>query len=291
MTAPAGETSGGATGMRKWLSAIDRRLIYVLMTLAVAGPVIVPFVLPVRVSREVADFHREIEALVAGDHVLLSFDYEPDIMAELSPMSEAALDRLFAKDVKVIALTLYPGGVGLAQRILEDAAQRHAKVYGEDYVFLGYNPDWSGTMLRLGESIRATYPVDQFGRETASMPVLRGCDAYRDVKLLISVCGSAITEYWAAYAGARYGQRIVSGNTAVQAVFLYPFYQSGQIKGFLGGLKGAAEYETAIERPAFGVRGMGSQTLGHVLIVLFIVLGNLGYLAARRERARAGTGQ
>jgi hypothetical protein len=81
----------------------------------------------------------------------------------------------------------------------------------------------------------------------------------------------------------------VSGNTAVQAVFLYPFYQSGQIKGFLGGLKGAAEYETSIERPAFGVRGMGSQTLGHVLIVLFIVLGNLGYLAARRDQPRSGT--
>ena len=275
--------------MRKWLGAIDRRLIYVLMTLAVAGPVIVPFVLPVRVSKEVADFHREIEALAPGDHVLFSFDYEPDLMAELSPMSEAALDRLFAKDVKVIALTLYPGGVGLAQRLLDEAAKAHQKTYGEDYVFLGYNPDWSGTMLRLGESIRGTYPVDQFGRATAAMPVLQGCDAYKDVKLLVTICGSAITEYWAAMAGARYGQRIVSGNTAVQAVFLYPFYQSGQIKGFLGGLKGAAEYETAIERPAFGVRGMGSQTLGHVLIVLFIVLGNLGYLATRRDQPRSGT--
>jgi len=275
--------------MRKWLGAIDRRLIYVLMTLAVAGPVIVPFVLPVRVSKEVADFHREIEALAPGDHVLFSFDYEPDLMAELSPMSEAALDRLFAKDVKVIALTLYPGGVGLAQRLLDEAAKAHQKTYGEDYVFLGYNPDWSGTMLRLGESIRGTYPVDQFGRSTAAMPVLQGCDAYKDVKLLVTICGSAITEYWAAMAGARYGQRIVSGNTAVQAVFLYPFYQSGQIKGFLGGLKGAAEYETAIERPAFGVRGMGSQTLGHVLIVLFIVLGNLGYLATRRDQPRSGT--
>ncbi len=271
--------------IEKWLSAIDRRLIYVLMTLAAAGPVLIPFVLPVQISKEVADFHREIEALAPGDHVLLSFDYEPDLMAELSPMSEAALDRLFAKDVKVIALTLYPGGVGLAQRILEEAGQRYQKTYGEDYVFLGYNPDWSGTMLRLGESIKGTYPVDQFGRATGTMPVLNGCDSYRDVKLLITICGSAITEYWAAYAGARYGQRIVSGNTAVQAVFLYPFYQSGQIKGFLGGLKGAAEYETAIERPAFGVRGMGSQTLGHVLIVLLIVLGNLGYLASRRGRS------
>jgi hypothetical protein len=268
------------------LTTVDRRVIYLLMTLVVAWPMFKLVTLPVLISKEVAGFDREIEALTAGDHVIFAFDYEPDVMAELDPMSRAVMDRLFEKDVEVVALTLYPGGAGIAQPVLESAAREHNKVYGEDYVFLGYNPDWSGTMLRLGESIKATYPADQFGRDTRTMPILADCDSYKDVKLLVSICGSQLTEYWAALAGGRYGQKIVSGNTAVQAVFIYPFYQSGQIKGFLGGLKGAAEYETAIERPAFGVRGMGSQTMGHLLILLFVVIGNLGYLAARR----AGTG-
>jgi len=270
------------------LTQVDRRLIYALMTLAVAAPMFLYVALPVVISKEVASFHREIEALSAGDHAIFAFDYEPDVMAELDPMSRAAIDRLFEKNVKVLALTLYPGGAGIAQPVLEDAAARHHKVYGEDYVFLGYNPDWSGTMLRLGESIKGTYPVDQFGRDTRTMPILADCDSYKDVKLLISICGSQLSEYWAAYATGRYGQRMVSGNTAVQSVFIYPFYQSGQIRGFLGGLKGAAEYETLIERPAFGVRGMGSQTMGHLLIVLFVVVGNVGYLAARRAGAGSG---
>jgi hypothetical protein len=191
----------------------------------------------------------------------------------------------------VISLTLYPGGVGIAQRLIEEAAARHGKKNGEDYVFLGYNPDWSGTMLRLGESIKATYPTDQFGRDTRELPILSDCDSYEDVELLVSICGSALTEYWAAFAGGRYGQRMVSGNTAVQAVLIYPFYQSGQISGFLGGLKGAAEYETLIDRPAFGVRGMGSQSAGHLLIVLCVILGNIGYLATRgRKENRPGSG-
>jgi hypothetical protein len=278
-----------APGLWARFMAVDRRLIFLLMTLVVAGPMVMPVPLPVVVSKEVEDFHREIEALAPGDHVILAIDYEPDVMAELEPMTEAVLDRLFAKDVEVIALTLYAGGVGIAERQLSEAARRHGKVYGEDYVFLGYNPDYSGTMLRMGESIKATYPTDQFGRDTREIPLLRDCDAYRDVKLLVSICGSALSEYWAAYAGGRYGQRMVSGNTAVQAIFIYPFYQSGQIKGFLGGLKGAAEYETRIGRPAFGVRGMGSQSGGHWLIVLFVVLGNLSYLAVRRHgRGQAG---
>jgi len=267
------------------LARVDRRLIFLLMTLAVAGPILIPIKLPIIVSKEVEDFYREIEALSPGDHVLLAIDYEPDVMAELSPMSEAVLDRLFAKDTKIVALTLYPGGVGIAQGLLEEAAARHGKTYGEDYVFLGYNPDYSGTMLRLGESIKATYPTDQFGRDTRDLPILRDCDAYRDLSLLVSICGSQLSEFWAAYAGGRYGQRMVSGNTAVQAILIYPFYQSGQIKGFLGGLKGAAEYETRIQRPGQGVRGMGSQTAGHVVIVLLVLVGNAGYLAARRRRA------
>jgi hypothetical protein len=268
------------------LARVDRRLVFLLMTLAVAGPILVPIQLPVIVSKEVQDFHREIEAVPPGAHVLVAIDYEPDLMAELDPMTEAVLDRLFAKNIKVITLTLYPGGVGVAQRLLAAAAARHGKTYGEDYVFLGYNPDYSGTMLRLGESIKATYPTDQFGRDTRDLPILRDCDSYRDLPLLVSICGSQISEYWAAYAGARYGQRMVSGNTAVQAIFIYPFYQSGQIKGFLGGLKGAAEYETLIARPGQGVRGMGSQSAGHVLIVLLVVLGNAGYVAARRQDGR-----
>jgi hypothetical protein len=272
----------GQKSLLAHLTSVDRRVIYLLMTVAVAWPMFKLLALPVLVSKEVAGFHREVEALHPGDHVIFAFDYEPDVMAELDPMSRAVIDRLFEKNVKVVALTLYPGGAGIAQPVLERAAGAHHKVYGEDYVFLGYNPDWSGTMLRLGESIKATYPADQFGRDTRAMPILADCDSYKDVKLLVSICGSQLTEYWAAYAGARYGQRIVSGNTAVQAVFIYPFYQSGQIKGFLGGLKGAAEYETVIDKPAFGVRGMGSQTMGHLLIVLFVIVGNLGYLAAKR---------
>jgi hypothetical protein len=268
------------------LMAIDRRFIYLLMALAVAGPVLFPVQLPVVVSKEVDSFHREIEALSPGDQIILAFDYEPDVMAELNPMAEAVIDRLFTRNVEVISLTLYPGGVGIAQRVIEEAAARHDKKNGEDYVFLGYNPDWSGTMLRLGESIKATYPADQFGRDTRELPILSDCDSYADVELLISICGSALTEYWAAYAKGRYGQRMVSGNTAVQAVLVYPFYQSGQISGFLGGLKGAAEYETLINRPSFGVRGMGSQSAGHLLIVLCVIMGNIGYLAGRRRRER-----
>jgi hypothetical protein len=69
------------------LMEVDRRLIYLLMALAVAGPVLFPVQLPIVVSREVASFHQEIDALDPEDQAILTIDYEPDVMAELNGTS------------------------------------------------------------------------------------------------------------------------------------------------------------------------------------------------------------
>jgi tetrahydromethanopterin S-methyltransferase subunit D len=59
---------------------------------------------------------------------------------------------------------------------------------------------------------------------------------------------------------------------------------SGQLTGLLGGLKGAAEYETLVDRKGRGLKGMDSQSIVHLLLVGFIVLGNVILLYQRRKR-------
>jgi hypothetical protein len=265
--------------------AVDRRIIFIFVALSVALPLLFPIGLPVRPASESESFFQELEKLLEGDVVMFSFDYEPDTMAELDPMSIAVWKHLFRKNVKIVALTMYPGGTGIAERIMNEAAEPYGKVYGEDYIFLGYNPDWSGTMLRLGESIKATFPTDQYGADAESFAILEDVDSYDDIDLLVSVSASALSEYWAVWAGGNYGQRMISGNTAVQAVMIYPYYQTDQISGFLGGLKGAAEYERLVGMDGAGVRGMDAQSAAHGLMVLFILLGNLGYIMSRRRKA------
>lgn len=266
------------------MMSIDKRIIFLSIGLAVAIPLLRPFGFPVEVSEETMSFHREMEALREGDVILLSFDYEGDVMAEVDPMAVAVMNHAFSKGVKVVALTTYAGGTGIAQRVLDSAARVYGKTYGEDYVFLGYNPDWSGTILRLGESFKATYPTDQLGRSTSEIPLMQRVETYRDIGLVVSISGSALSEYWAIWAGGRYGARVISGNTAIQAILIYPYYQARQILGFLGGLKGAAEYEAVIKKPAMGVRGMDAQSVAHGLMVVFIIVGNVGFFMARRAK-------
>jgi hypothetical protein len=272
------------------LMSVDRRLIFLAVGLAVAIPLLHPLGLPVRATKESRDFYEAIESLKPGDEILFSFDYEPDTMAELDPMSLAVWRHAFRKGLKIIALTMYAGGTGIAERIMRQVAREYGKEYGKDYVFLGYNPDWSGTMLRLGESIKATYPTDQYGKPSDSFPILQDVDSYADIELLVSVSASALSEYWAIWAGGKYGQKVISGNTAIQAVLIYPYYQAGQISGFLGGLKGAAEYERLVGIKGAGIRGMDAQSAAHALMVAFILLGNVGYIVSRRRQRREAAG-
>ncbi len=266
------------------MMSIDRRIIFLFVALAVAIPLLRPLGFPVQVSEEVRSFHKEMAALEEGDIIMLTFDYEGDVMAELDPMAIAVLKDVFPRGVKVVALTTYAGGTGIAENHLREAAEVYGKTYGVDYVFLGYNPDWSGTILRLGESFKKTYPTDQYGKNTNDIPIMQEVETYDDIELICSIAGSALSEYWAIWAGGRYGVKVISGNTAIQAVLIYPYYQAGQIPGFLGGLKGAAEYEKLIDEPGMGIRGMDAQSIAHALMLVFILVGNIGYFFSRRAK-------
>jgi hypothetical protein len=148
---------------------LDRRIIFLVIGLSVALPILIPLNLPILISREAQAYYDEIEKLSAGDAIIMSFDYEPDTMAELDPMSIATLRQAFRKDLRVIALTTYAGGAGVAERILNQVAGEYGKVYGTDFVFLGYNPDWSATILRMGEASRRP-TQDQYRKPTAGIP-------------------------------------------------------------------------------------------------------------------------
>ena len=61
---------------------------------------------------------------------------------------------------------------------------------------------------------------------------------------------------------------------------------AGQIKGMLTGMKGAAEYEPLLDAKDFATRAAGSLSTSHLLIIVLIIIGNIGYISSRRRRQR-----
>lgn len=265
---------------------VDRRYIFILVAVGVIVPLVFPLGLAVTTSPPVENVYNEIESLEPGTPVLVSVDYDPSTEPELSPMTVAVLRHCFARDLPVIITVLHPGGPGLALEISDRISKEAGAVHGEDYVFLGYKVGSSAVILSIGQDFRVSFPADYFNTPIDEIPLMKDIKNYNDIGLVITMSGSTYPDVWVAYGHERYGQKVAAGVTAVMAADYYPYLQTGQLVGLIGGLKGAAEYEKLINRPDEGLKGMDAQTIVHLLIVVFIVLGNVAYILVQRAKRR-----
>ena len=268
---------------------IDRRWIFLAIGIAVTIPFFLPLGLPVVVTPPVQSLYDAVEGLEPGSSpLLLSIDYAPATLPELEPMSMAIMRHCFRNDVKVVVMTLHPAGYGLAERALLAAAEEFDLTYGEDYAFLGFQPGVSAVILGMGINIRNVFPEDAYGAPLDDLPLMQGVRNYDDIPLVISLAGWSAAEAWIYYAYQPYRQRVGAGVTAVMATDFYPYLNAGQLDGLLGGMRGAAEYEVLIDRPDQGLRGMDSQSVIHLIIIVLIAVGNAAYFVSRRGMTPSG---
>ena len=265
------------------LGNLDRRWVYLFVWLAVILPLVFPAKFPISITPEARQLYNAVEALPDSAVVLLTFDVYPNALAETEPMARAALHQLFHRHNKIVTLTTIPlGGPSIAERVTREMAAKYGKVYGVDYVNLGYKPNYVSVLKGLGTSIEAIYPTDNSGTPLGQLPLMQKVKSYADMKFIFVVTDNGIIDYWISIVGAQYPIPIGAGVTAVMAPKQYAFVGSGQLTGLLGGMKGAAEYEELVGKHDLATTGMGIQSLIHFLIIALIVLGNIGYFVGRR---------
>jgi hypothetical protein len=267
----------------KILGTIDRRIIYTLVGLAVAVPLLLKIIMPIRVSEPVLKAYETIDQLPAGSVVMISIDYDAASEPELQPMLIAILRHCFKKDLKVILMGHWALGLPLGEIALNKVAQEYNKKYGIDYVNLGYRPGYSALMVGIGRELRDFFATDYRGVSVDSFPFMRTVHNYQQIGVLVGLEAGATGDAWVQFAGARFQQKIILGATGVVAPDLYPYLQAGQISGLIAGLQGAAEYETLVKSIGTATLGMPTQSILHGLIILFIIVGNISYFVLRRK--------
>lgn len=262
---------------------MNRRVIYILVLAAITIPLFLPLGLKQRVTPEVKQFYETIDELPPSACVIASFDFEASTIAETRPLAQAVLSHLFSKNISVISLSMLAEGTGLGYRFLKEAADEYGKKYGQDYVFLGFRPQYQATILGLGEEFSKVFPKDFLSNELASLPLSLRVKNYQGIDLIISIADGDLPQYWVDYAQTRFQKKVLAAVTAVMATTYYPYLSSGQFSGLVGGLKGAAEYEVLLAKPGLGVKGMEAQSLGHLLLILLIIIGNLSFLKQKKK--------
>jgi hypothetical protein len=263
----------------EFLEHLDRRWLFLCMGLLVLGPLLFPFTLPLYVSPRVQGFHDAIAKIPDGSTVLMSCDYDPGARPEMEPMTKTALRQLWNKNCKVVVTVLWNGGPGLVDQFLNDVAREPAyahKVYGEDWVNLGYKAGNEAVMVLMGQGVANAFPNDYTGKPTRGFPIMQGVRDYNSFPLLVNIsAGYPGTKEWVQQVQGRFHIPMVAGVTAVSAPEYYPYLQSGQLLGLLGGMAGAAEYEKLREESGSATIGITPQSLAHVFVALCIILGNI----------------
>jgi hypothetical protein len=268
---------------------LDRRIIFLLIGLCTLVPLLYPVGLAIKVSPEVRGVYDYIDSLPEGSVFLLSLDFDPASKPELYPQAIALLRHAFQKNLRVIGMTLWVSGTGMADQVISLVANEMAKVNGKDYVFLGWSPGVGSLIITLGQDLYKAFPSDYYNQPTKDLAVLKGVQTLRDVNYVVSLAaGTAGIETWYVFGRDKYRFELGGGCTGVIAPGLYPLLRSGQINGLIGGLRGAAEYEVLVGKKGRAVAGMDAQSVTHFAIIGLVILCNVFYLSIRTARKRTG---
>ena len=288
------------------LGEVDRRYIFLIIGLSVLIPLLKPswVNIPIKSTKNSQIVFDELNNLKSGDKVLLSFAYGASTKPEIHPMSIAILQQLFSKGIKVYAVPLWPEGLMMAKYALDEVIDSKLFDIKEhiDYVSLPYKAGNSIVIRGIATDIRSLYSQDINNTLLGKIPMMEGVNKIADFDFVVDLsAGFPGNAEWVQYACDEYNVPLTSGCTSIMVTDAIPYVESGQIRGILAGMPGAAEYEQMVFEylnntsdsefinkdiqiiPGRATSRMSAQSIAHLLMVVFIVLGNISYYLVRRR--------
>nr|MCS5623943.1 hypothetical protein [Candidatus Neomarinimicrobiota bacterium] len=199
-----------------------------------------------------------------------------------------------AKDVKVYATALWADGNFMSIDAFDEVTEEFDKVYGIDYVNLGFKPGGEAVVKGIASDLRSLYAVDLKGISIDDFSMMDGIINIEDFDFVFSLsAGTPGSTEWVQYACDPNNIPMSTGCTSIQVTDIIPYVENDQILGILAGMPGAAEYESLVDnklremgkisKPGKATGMMAAQSIAHVVIVLFIIFGNISYFITRKK--------
>lgn len=266
---------------------IDRRILYIVVAIVLSVPIIMrPARHPETVFPEVQHAYETIDSVPPGKIVILSNLWGAGTKAENEPQLEALMRHMFAKHIKFVLLSWDPGGSEIswqsAERIQNDVGAK----YGRDWVHLGYKTGAANAIISgFAENFQKVFPVDKRGTALSKLSAVSYVKNAGQIGAVVDITSVGMMDTWISYLTSPKHIPLIYCPTAVMSAAAYPYLDSGQASGMLNGAMGAVQYETLIGRGNVATDASAiswALSAAHIYIILLILLGNLGYLAARR---------
>jgi hypothetical protein len=231
-----------------------------------------------------------------GKIVLVVPDFGPQTRAELEPMLECTVRHLMMRRLKFAIVTTVIDGAGYCKEIPERLAREYGLEYGKDWADFGWKPGYTFLVKQMASSMPAALKTDRTGVDLSDekavaekLPCFAGVKDASDVNLLVELTGLVgFVERWIGFFGNEKARpEIAHGCTSVSIPDAFTSMEAGKLIGLFEGIAGAAAYNeflreirrTGEPHPSSAAsKAMTSQTVAHLMVIAFVVLGNAGLL-------------
>lgn len=263
------------------LTNIDRRVFYWILFIALMVPFLSPIGFPITIADNTLDLYEGLtgDEVEEGEVWIVNFGYGVSAWSECHPSVTACTKLLFREGAKIIFMGVHYDVELTYNKLLDTAKADFAgKVYGEDYVFLGYITGGESAAAQLASNIRTVYPEDHFGTSLDDIPMMDGINSVHEIDGVLSSDtgdwgGHFMTQWQAAY-----GTKLAEIGIAMNASTDLPRWLAGNFFGVSVGSRGGAELEKLIGELGEATTSMDSISVSHVLLVLAVLLANVGVL-------------
>jgi hypothetical protein len=272
--------------------SIDPRWLYLALTVFIVVPLFVDTGVPIPVSPETRKAYEAIENSPKEKLILIESDWDQGGQGENLGQCEALMEHCFRTNRRFAIISLIVTGPPFSQAVADRLAAKYNKKYGVDYVNWGYKITTDQAFQSLSRNIPRFIGADFRNTPVTDLkrlPIMRWVNDITDVGLVASIGYNPIMQ-WVTLVQGVYGTRYIPACASINSTGMYPFLNTGQLSGMLVGVRGAAEYEILLQNPGTGTRLIKAHALGHLMLILGVVVGNIGYLAKRRVRREAEDG-
>jgi len=269
----------------KWMATYDKRWIYVLLFILVLVPLLNPIGMPIAVSDWTKDYYEKVNTLKEGDIVLDSWDMEYSGYMELKPGVLASHRMFIEKGVKLCITLNHPEGIAIPDAVfgpLESVMNKYDYTYGDDYIILGYVLPNEAAVAAMATDFHGAVSVDWLGNSIEGT-FLDGIKDGGDFVMVASYTTGIVSTSIVRHFGQTFGVPIVRNAIGVMVSAQTAYLDAGVIDALLASTRGGAELEYMIQAPGPGLKSMDAFTFGHYMLIIFIIIGNIGYFGLKKR--------
>jgi hypothetical protein len=221
-----------------------------------------------------------IQSLPVEKPVLIAAHFEAALAGELNWTAQSVLDHLVSRDVPIAITSTNVTGYAIVNQFVEQAATRQPSYTLAEKVFnLGYLPGGTIGMGALVNSPLAALPFTTNLQPVTDLPVLNTIRTLPEFGAVILLTDSPeIARTWIEQIDQLDTPVSVIAVVSAQAApLLQPYFDSGQINGYVSGLNGAVSYELLRLVPGQAFQRFSSYQMGLLLTAIILFIGGVIY--------------